>query len=107
MTENYEGALNKSVLGWGNRGWPEIVDLILHVCENGALKTHVMYRCNLNSKQIQEYITFLLERELIVANPPDETKKVIYTTTPRGRRFMAAYEELAEIFNMNGSIVER
>ncbi len=91
----------KSVLGWGNRGWLEIIDLILSVCEAGALKTHVMYKCNLNSKQVQQYLDFVLSRELVQASrDPEDQKRTIYTTTDRGRKFMRAYNELADIFSL-------
>ena len=91
----------KSVLGWGNRGWLEIIDLILSVCEPGALKTHVMYKCNLNSKQLQQYMNFMLSRKL-VSNREDEgdIKRTIYVTTDRGKKLMASYHELADIFGI-------
>ncbi len=91
----------KSVLGWGNRGWLEIIDLILSVCEPGALKTHVMYKCNLNSKQVQQYLDFVLSRELVIAaKDPEDSKRTLYQTTDRGRKFMHAYNELADIFSI-------
>lgn len=54
------GAIERSVMGWGNRGWVEIIEYILETCIAGALKTHIMYRCNLNSKQITQYVEFLI-----------------------------------------------
>lgn len=91
----------KSVLGWGDRGWLEIIDIILSVSEHGALKTRVMYKCNLNSKQVQQYLDFVVTRDLIKASHDShDAKRVIYTTTGRGRRFMQAYNELAGVFGM-------
>ena len=69
MTESSLELQNKSVLGWGNRGWLEIVNLMLMVCERGALKTHVMYKCNLNSKQLHQYMEFMLSRGLVSKKP--------------------------------------
>jgi predicted transcriptional regulator len=92
---------NKSVLGWGNRGWLEIVNLMLTVCEHGALKTHVMYKCNLNSKQLQQYMDFMLSRSLISKSEEEgDVKRAIYTTTGRGKKLMTAYRELADIFGI-------
>jgi predicted transcriptional regulator len=92
---------NKSVLGWGNRGWLEIVNLMLTVCEHGALKTHVMYKCNLNSKQLQQYMDFMLSRSLISKSEEEgDVKRAIYTTTSRGKKLMTAYRELADIFGI-------
>jgi predicted transcriptional regulator len=96
----------KSVLGWGNRGWLEIIDLILTVCEQGALKTHVMYKCNLNSKQVQQYLDFVLKRGLAKATPDaQDPRRTLYVTTERGRKFMRAYDELADIFNLHDHVV--
>jgi len=92
---------NKSVLGWGNRGWLEIVNLMLTVCERGALKTHVMYKCNLNSKQLQQYMNFMLSRKLVSTREDEgDIKRTIYMTTDLGRKLMAAYHELADIFGI-------
>jgi predicted transcriptional regulator len=94
---------NRSVLGWGNRGWLEIIDLVLSVCDQGTLKTHVMYKCNLNSKQVQQYLDFVVSRSLIeVKQDPVDVKRITYKTTERGRRFMRSYNELAEIFSIHG-----
>ncbi len=89
----------KSVLGWGNRGWLEIINQMISTSEHGALKTHVMYRCNLNSKQVQQYLDYAMARGLVVASPdPEDERRTIYTTTERGRKFMQAYNELAAMF---------
>ena len=91
----------RSVVGWGNRGWLEIIDMILSVSEQGALKTHVMYRCNLNSKQVKQYLDFVVTRGLVkVSHDSHDAKRVIYTTTERGRKFTRAYNELAGMFSI-------
>ena len=85
--------------GWSNRGWLEIIEFILLMCENGARKTHVMYRCNLNSKQINQYLEFLLESgmlEMIQERP--NSKRYIYKTTDLGKKFIAHYKQLASLF---------
>jgi predicted transcriptional regulator len=97
----------KSVLGWGNRGWLEIVNLMLAVCERGALKTHVMYKCNLNSKQLQQYMDFMLSRDLVSKIEEGDTKRTVYVTTDRGRRLRSAYDELAGIFGIEDHRLEK
>ena len=86
--------------GWSNRGWLEIIEFILSLCENGARKTHVMYRCNLNSKQINEYLNFLLECEMLekIQERPN-SKRHIYKTTELGKKFIGSYKQLAELFS--------
>ena len=89
-----------NVMGWGNRGWLEIIYFILVVCKKGSLKTHIMYKCNLNSKQIDQYLQFLIVRQLLEkeSESPD-SKRYIYKTTETGRRYIIAYNHLAEIFD--------
>jgi predicted transcriptional regulator len=86
--------------GWSNRGWLEIIQLILLMCENGARKTHVMYRCNLNSKQINEYLNFLLECGMLekIQERPN-SKRYIYRTRELGIKFISSYNQLAELFS--------
>lgn len=92
--------IDKSVIGWGNRGWLDIIDFILEVCKSGSLKTHIMYRCNLNSKQVERYIQFLLRCRLLTEiKISDDSKRPIYKTTELGRKYTGRYKELSEIFN--------
>ena len=99
MEQNPPELGNRSVLGWGNRGWLEIIDLVLSVCDQGTLKTHVMYKCNLNSRQVQDYLELLLKFHLLAKKEADE-RRTVYETTDRGRRFIKAYSELFEIFDI-------
>jgi len=88
----------KNILGFGNRESLDIIDLILLVCMNGTMKTHVMYKCNLNSRQVQDYLELLLKFGLL--ERATEEKRTTYQTTERGRRFIKAYAELFEIFDL-------
>lgn len=89
----------QSVMGWGNRGWVEIIEVILETCSDGALKTHIMYKCNLNSKQIAQYLQFLENYRLIerIKNSPS-SKRPLFMTTELGKKYMEAYLRLANIF---------
>jgi predicted transcriptional regulator len=86
--------------GWSNRGWLEIIEFILSMCENGARKTHVMYRCNLNTKQINEDLNFLLECEMLekIQERPN-SKRYIFKTAELGKKFIERYKQLAELFS--------
>ena len=89
-------------MGWGNRGWIEIVEMILEVCENGALKTHVMYKCNLNSKQIMQYLDFLQNHKLVYATrDPPTSKRPLFVTAELGKKYINAYKQLESIFKKN------
>ena len=105
MSQNSIDFDEKVVIGWGNRGWLEIAELILRICERVALKTHIMYQCNLNSKQIEQYLDFLLVRSLVVKiQQPEDPKRSVYLTTERGRKFLSAYGELARIFRESNEV---
>lgn len=92
----------QSVMGWGNRGWVEIVELILERCLNGALKTHIMYECNLNSRQLTQYIKFLADRKLIESmQDTPNSKRPTYNTTELGKRYINAYKQLSGIFSQS------
>lgn len=83
--------------GWGNRGWVEIMEIILETCQKGALKTHIMYKANLNSRQVAQYVQFLEDKRLIDrhSGTPNRT---VWKTTERGKQYMAAYSQLANLF---------
>ncbi len=92
-------SLDKSVMGWGNRGWIEIIEYIVEVCRGGALKTHIMYKCNLNSKQVQHYLQFLLYRKLLeIKQNSKNSTRPIYETTELGEKYITAYKRLVDIF---------
>lgn len=84
---------------WLNRGSLEIIDLVLMACRPKALKTHIMYRCNLNSKQVQTYLNFLMKYKLIEKKRDLDSGRFVYETTARGKRFVLAYNELLKILN--------
>ena len=90
----------KNVLGTGNRESLDIINLILVVCANGTMKTHVMYKCNLNSKQVQDYLEMSLKLQLIEKAEGD-SGRTEYRTTEKGRSFTNAYSELMEILEGN------
>jgi predicted transcriptional regulator len=75
----------------------EIIYSILESSMDGALKTHIMFRCNLNSKQLQLYVQFLVDKELLVRVRAPPSPKIEYKTSDRGRRYMEAYGTLLEL----------
>ena len=97
-----------NVLGSGNRESLDIINLVLHVCASWTMKTHVMYKCNLNSKQVQEYLE-LMHRFDLVELMEGESGRTLYRTTEKGARFVSIYQELLDIFGVetNPQLVER
>jgi len=55
----------------------EIIGSILLICKNGAKKTEIIYKANLNFKNGEAYLQWLIDRELITK----EGK--LFKTTPK------------------------
>jgi len=68
---------------------------ILEVAREGTLKTQIMYRANLSFAQLNEYLSLLLELDLLEAVETNE--KILYKTTDRGLRYLQNYREIREL----------
>ena len=75
----------------------DIIANILSAANNGARKTHIMYRCNLSFKQLHVYLAFLKDRRLlksILIRAEEKNDSVAYQTTSKGRAFLQAYSSI-------------
>ena len=72
-----------------------IIAEILVIAKDGSLKTQIMYRANLSFAQLNEYLNFLLKRELLKVNA--ENKKTFYKTTSKGVKYLENYEEISNL----------
>ncbi|TLX91589.1 MAG: hypothetical protein E6K93_05285 [Thaumarchaeota archaeon] len=88
----------RSVTGWGNRDWIDILENILETCENGSLKTHIKYRCNLGSDKTGQYVRFLQDRDLVESVRSSSSRLQMFKTTMMGKRYVEAYKEIERIF---------
>ncbi len=70
---------------------------ILSVSLNGTLRTHIMFRCNLNSRQLHTYLESLMDKELLERRRDPPSAKVEFVTTVKGRKYIEAYNVLAEM----------
>lgn len=75
-------------MGRERRSRSEVIVDILSEALNGANKTRIMYRANLNFVRFNLYLQELLDKKLIekIKNNPDGT--VFYRTTPAGRQLL-------------------
>lgn len=89
-----------TAMGWGNRGSLDIINYILLACANGSMITHIMYRCNLNSKQTQSYVALLLKHRLLEKTSTLNPSKNLYQATVLAGKYTGAYSELSEIFDL-------
>ena len=74
------------------RGKLEIMVEILDICVEGALKTEIVYKANLNFKRVGSYLPFLEKRELI------ERSGSGFKTTDKGKEFLDNYHKVKEMF---------
>ncbi|HDS44798.1 MAG TPA: transcriptional regulator [Methanomicrobia archaeon] len=61
---------------------------ILEVSRNGALKTQIVYRANLNYNRIDRYLKTLEQNGLLV------NAEACYTTTEKGEEFLREYSNM-------------
>jgi predicted transcriptional regulator len=87
--------------GWANRGWLEIIYRILELCEKNRFKTHVMYETGLNSRQLKEYLDFLVRCGMLhMTRVYPTSRRHFYMTTDKGKDFVARYKELVALFKI-------
>jgi predicted transcriptional regulator len=84
------------------RGRHEIIEQILRTASNndskGAARTSIMYKSFLSHAQLKEYLSYLLENDLLeelhqkVGKSGNE--RIIYKITPKGLRLLQIYNEM-------------
>lgn len=85
-----------SLYEWGTRDWIKIIDSILKICKEGALRTHIMYKCNLNTMQTRKYLDLLEDQELVELMGEEAHRGAIYKTTERGMEYIKAFRHLED-----------
>jgi predicted transcriptional regulator len=80
------------------RSRTDIIAMILRAALNGATKTRIMYGAYLSYAQVKEYLSFLIERNLIAY----EEGSGIYRLTENGMKLLRVYEGISEMISING-----
>jgi len=73
----------------------DIIAEILAIAKDGLLKTQIMYRANLSFAQLNEYLDFLNEINLLEVEK--ENRKKVYRTTEKGERYLQKYDDISYI----------
>jgi predicted transcriptional regulator len=78
------------------RSRTEIVAMILEAANGGSTKTKIMYKAFLSYNQLREYLSVLIENNLIeyLEGSP------IYKTTEKGLTFLQKNNEIEELLNV-------
>lgn len=75
------------------RSRTDIVAAILEIAADGVIKTRIMYKAFLSFPQLKEYLSILIERELLEY---DEEER-IYITTDKGKQFLKMYKDVGQM----------
>ncbi len=75
------------------RSRTEIVSMILESANGGATKTKIMYKSFLSYNQLKEYLSVLIENNLLEYLEGTKTFK----TTEKGLNFLKMHNEIGEL----------
>lgn len=80
------------------RSRTDIIQIILQSATTGATKTRIMYRAYLSYAQVKEYLSFLVERDLVRL----EEGSGLYKLSEKGMRLLEACEGISEMTSLQG-----
>jgi predicted transcriptional regulator len=69
---------------------------VLDICRNGASKTRIVYKANMNSKTVTPYINLLSKQGLLRIR---EGPRTLYETTPNGVNLIKTLRDIGPIFS--------
>ncbi len=75
------------------RSRTEIVSMILEAANGGATKTKIMYKAFLSYAQLKEYLSVLIENNLLEYSEGVQT----YKTTEKGFNLLKMHNEIGEL----------
>jgi predicted transcriptional regulator len=75
------------------RSRTEIVAMIIEAANGGATKTKIMYKAFLSYAQLREYLSVLIENNLLEYLEGSQT----YKTTEKGLNFLKMHNEIGEL----------
>jgi predicted transcriptional regulator len=75
------------------RSRTEIVAMILEAANGGATKTKIMYKAFLSYAQLREYLSVLIENNLLEYLDGTQT----YKTTEKGLNYLKMHNEIGEL----------
>jgi predicted transcriptional regulator len=84
----------------GNRSRTEIVAMILDAANGGETKTKIMYFAFLSYNQVKEYLSILIENNLL--EYLDGTHK--FKTTEKGLFFLKMHNEIRKLLPQTSTI---
>ncbi|MDW0135937.1 MAG: winged helix-turn-helix domain-containing protein [Nitrososphaeraceae archaeon] len=77
------------------RSRTEIVSIVLEAANGGATKTKIMYKAFLSYAQLREYLSLLIENNLLEYLEGMQT----YKTTEKGFKLLKMHNEIGELLH--------
>jgi predicted transcriptional regulator len=93
-SHKYQIFYNNIVMKYRSR--TDIVALILEAANGGVTKTRIMYKAFLSYAQLKEYLTVLLEKDVLEYE--DETQ--LFRTTEKGLQLLQMYNQFDEMLSI-------
>jgi predicted transcriptional regulator len=75
------------------RSRTDIVTQILEAANGGSTKTKIMYKAYLSYAQLKEYLSILIENDLLKFVEGEQ----IYKTTEKGLKFLRVYDQMSDL----------
>jgi predicted transcriptional regulator len=76
-----------------------VYDILVSATGAGAKKTHILYKANISSTQVENYFSALLAHNLIEHAQDIEGSKV-FRTTEKGLQFIRCCEEIRSLIGL-------
>jgi predicted transcriptional regulator len=72
---------------------------ILEISKEGTLKTQIMYKANLSFTQLNDYLSFMVNNDLMIQTNLEGRE--IYLITEKGSDFLVKHGELIQLLKKN------
>lgn len=79
----------------------QIIGEIINLSKRGAKKTEILYQTNMSYSQLQHYLTYLLEKNILKQDTKTNangTSKKIFVTTEKGTNLLGDINKLFKYF---------
>lgn len=71
--------------------------IILEAANGGITKTRLLTKANLTSGQLKQYMSILVEKNLVIELADEDKRHMAYRTTEKGMKYLAIYSSLKSI----------
>lgn len=76
-----------------------VYDILVSAMGAGAKKTHILYRANISSTQVESYFSALLAHNLL-EKAHDMDGNNVFRTTQKGSKFIECCEEIRSLIGL-------